>query len=842
MGKLRSCRMGHHLTPFLRLRPFVAAIGVLLLPPAAQSQSLAEAVDTTNLVWTTGGDAPWFVQTNYTHDGFDAARSGNLTSNQISWIETSVIGPATLNYWVGTISGDSTVQASLMINGQFTPLELLAWPQNSAPYWGESLYDLGSGTNVMRWTVSASSHTTNAGFRLLDEVEVLPPRPLTIVAEPSDQTVYSGDFAFFYTAAIGTPPLFYQWQKNGANVPAATNWWLNFTVTTNDSGSYSLIVSNSQGFVSSSNAALTVLPPTPPFFTSEPGSITAYVGQSINLSGSVDGSPLFAFQWRKDDTNFTEMTAASSWGSTWLELTNISMGDAGTYSLFVTNDFGSVESSNAVLTVIPSVGPAITKHPRSLEVAEGVNTWMSIAASGDPEPAFTWTRVGEAPPPPPPGPPSPPIVTQPSQPKRSFNNVASTNAGVYFATAKNYGGEVSSREALLTVLPPITNLISWWQGAQDVFVTNGLAFLAQDTFGLAILSVSNPAAPVMLGGYNTPGHASGVCVDADWVYVVDGQSGLQIFSVTNPFNPILVGNYNTPYYLADLVVRSNLAYLADGKTGLLIVSINNPAAPTLVGSFKSNFSADYIRVAGDYAFVSSRYSEALPGTNVAGFFVINIADPAHPFEVGRLARGIGRFEIRDQIAFGVTGNSLEVIALTNPAQPVVIGTFQTYDYPAATNWPPRPPSAISASDVHVANDIAFVGGYSGDESRLLAVDVRNPTEPIPVGYYTNVGQRYALSAENNVIYFAGIGSPLDIIQTPFATGPAVPLRLTLSPPPGMQLGIQGRRGFHYDIESALAPVGSPWQMLHPLFLTNETATLPIGLSSSNTFFRLRQLD
>jgi hypothetical protein len=821
------------------------AIGVALagaLPLNLPAQSLEEALDTTNLVWTTGGDAPWFAQANYTHDGIDAARSGNLTSNQTSWIETSVVGPATLDYWMGTISGDSTVQASLMINGQVTPLEQLVWPQNPEPYWNNSIYDLGSGTTLIRLTVSSSAPTTNAGFRLLDEFKVLPPRPLQFTAEPWSQTVNSGGFAWFMVAAVGTPPLYYQWQKDGAVIPGETNFWFFPTVTTNDTGNYSMVISNSTGFIVSSNALLTVLPPAPPFFTYQPASATAYVGQSIYLSGNVDGSPPFAFQWRKDDSNFTEIAAASSWGSAWLELTNLTFADAGSYTLFVTNNYGSAESTNAVLTVIPSVAPVVTKHPRSLEVAEGVNTWMSVAAAGDPSPTYKWAKVGEAPPPPPPGPPFPPIVTQPSQPKRSFNNVTSTNAGVYFATAKNYGGEVSSREALLTVLPPITHLSSWWQGAQDVFVTNGLAFLAQDTFGLAILSVSNPAAPVMLGGYNTPGHASGVCAAADWVYVVDGQSGLQILSVTNPFNPFLVGNYNTPYNLADVVVRSNLAYLADGKTGLLIVNVSNPAAPSLVGSFKTNFSADYVRVAGDFAYVSSRYYEALPGTNVAGFFVINIADPAHPFEVGRLARGIGRFEIRDQIAFGVTGNSLEVIALTNPAQPVVIGSLQTYNYPVATNWPPRSPSVISASDVQVVNDLAFVGGYSGDESRLFVVDVRDPFEPIPVAYYTNVGQRYALAAENNVIYFAGLGAPLDIIQTPFSTGPAVPPRLTLSPTPGMHLGIQGRRGFHYDIESALAPVGSPWQKRHTLFLTNETATLPICFSASNAFFRLRQLD
>jgi hypothetical protein len=810
-------------------------------PLNLSAQTLEEALDTTNLVWSTGGDAAWFAQTTITRDGIDAARSGVLNSYQTSWIETTVQGPATLHYFMGVVPGDSLPGLSIIYNGDDS--EHYAMPIQPFPYWMEPVTDLAAGPQTIRWRVTSSYNATNIGYVVLDEFWVLPPRPLAFTYVSGSIEVYSGATAGFSAYAIGTPPLYYQWQKGGHDIPNATN--ANFTIfatTTNDAGLYSVTVSNSQGFIVSSNIFLTVLPPTPPFFTYEPASVTGYVGQVLYLGGSVSGSLPIHFQWRQNGTNLGELAAiAPWWGFTWLTLTNLSASDAGNYTLFVTNDYGSVESSNAVLTVIPSVGPAITKHPRSLEVAEGVNTWMSVAAAGDPSPTYKWAKVGEAPPPPPPGPPFPPIVTQPSQPKRSFNNVTSTNAGVYFATAKNYGGEVSSREALLTVLPPITHLNSWWQGAQDVFVTNGLAFLAQDTFGLAILSVSNPAAPVMLGGYNTPGHASGVCAAADWVYVVDGQSGLQILSVTNPFNPFLVGNYNTPYNLADVVVRSNLAYLADGKTGLLIVNVSNPAAPSLVGSFKTNFSADYVRVAGDFAYVSSRYYEALPGTNVAGFFVINIADPAHPFEVGRLARGIGRFEIRDQIAFGVTGNSLEVIALTNPAQPVVIGSLQTYNYPVATNWLPRSPSVISASDVQVVNDLAFVGGYSGDESRLFVVDVRDPFEPIPVAYYTNVGQRYALAVEGNMVYFAGIGSQIDIIQTPFAATPP-PERLTLSPPPQMQLGIHGRLGRHYDLETSVQLSGFPWTPIQRLFLTNATATLPITPTTPSQFFRLQPVN
>src|SRR4051812_6308801 len=64
--------------------------GLFAVIHSLTAQTLAEALDTTNLAWTTGGDAAWFGQTTNTHDGFDAARSG-IVSNQTSWVEATVV-------------------------------------------------------------------------------------------------------------------------------------------------------------------------------------------------------------------------------------------------------------------------------------------------------------------------------------------------------------------------------------------------------------------------------------------------------------------------------------------------------------------------------------------------------------------------------------------------------------------------------------------------------------------------------------------------------------------------------------------------------------------------------
>jgi len=84
--------------------------------------------------------------------------------------------------------------------------------------------------------------------------------PPSIDSEPSDQIVELGESAQFTVDASGSPPLFYQWYLNTNTVlSAGTN--ATFTVssvTSNDVGGYSVIVSNTSGSVTSIVAQLTL--------------------------------------------------------------------------------------------------------------------------------------------------------------------------------------------------------------------------------------------------------------------------------------------------------------------------------------------------------------------------------------------------------------------------------------------------------------------------------------------------------------------------------------------------------------------------------------------------------
>src|SRR6185369_10991819 len=96
----------------VRLMKTTLLILTAILPAfVTQAQpTLAEALDTAGLTWTTGGNASWLGQTNVTFDGVDAARSGTITDGQESWLQTIVTGPGVVAFWWKVSSeGDSDV-------------------------------------------------------------------------------------------------------------------------------------------------------------------------------------------------------------------------------------------------------------------------------------------------------------------------------------------------------------------------------------------------------------------------------------------------------------------------------------------------------------------------------------------------------------------------------------------------------------------------------------------------------------------------------------------------------------------------------------------------------------
>ena len=173
------------------------------------------------------------------------------------------------------------------------------------------------------------------------------PLPVTLISQPTNQTVNAGASAMFSVVAGGSPPFTYQWIFNGTNILGGTNANLVLTnVQPDEAGAYSVSVSNLSTSVISSNAILTVLA-LPPTIITQPTNQTVYLGNSATFSALADGTPPLAYQWRFNGTNVDGATNAT------LNLVNVQYDQAGAYMLEVRNQFGSTNSEEAMLTVNP---------------------------------------------------------------------------------------------------------------------------------------------------------------------------------------------------------------------------------------------------------------------------------------------------------------------------------------------------------------------------------------------------------------------------------------------------------------------------------------------------------
>ncbi len=117
----------------------------------AANGGLCDAVDRCDTDWTTGGNANWFYQTNDTADSVDAARCGALTTNQQTWMETTVTGPMHLHFqW--KISSRETHPLRFLDNG--TVKRKIG---GEIP-WTNEAYQVGVGIHTLRWEYVTSEY------------------------------------------------------------------------------------------------------------------------------------------------------------------------------------------------------------------------------------------------------------------------------------------------------------------------------------------------------------------------------------------------------------------------------------------------------------------------------------------------------------------------------------------------------------------------------------------------------------------------------------------------------------------------------------------------------------
>jgi hypothetical protein len=693
--------------------------------------TIANAVDATNLVWTTGGNVPWFFQTATNHDGVDSAQSGAITSNEVSWVETTVAGPGTLSFWwQASLDAGDRFEFSYGNDSDYWQEAYCQGCHVFAP-WAKETYSIQAGTQTLRWVwTNYVGQASGLGAVWLDQVQWSPvPSAPTITMQPTGRSVGVGDGLTFAVAATGTIPLSYQWRKDGANLidggrhsgVASANLTIS-NVQTNDAGNFNVVVTNAYGSVTSSVAVLTVrLEPT---IAAQPQSQLVLSGANALLAVSAHGAAPLTFQWFKDGIPLADSGHIAGAHTSTLVITNTAVSDSGLYSVVVSNTFGVTNSSLATLVVRQQQQCVVTGN-------------------------------------------------------------------------LNAGGAVTKKVMVSGNRAYLGN------GHNDSLTVLG---------NLDIVDVSNPSGPSRMGG-TVVGYSdiNSVAIVGDLAYLAVGFSipmGLAIVNVSNPVAPAVLGTYDMSGAVQhgnDVVISGSTAYLAAGGTGTLhVFDVSNPTNIARWGGWTNSYTAGNLDLSGNLAYVAA-----------SGLHVIDVSNPGSPVRIGGTSPGyIGSVAVSGSLAYTVGSQDLRVYDVANPSNVVWRASV----------------SLSNASDLTLCGNTAYVAcGSNG----VTMVDVSIPTAPAIVGTVATPGEARSLAVVGNLAYVADGLAGLTIISLGTNSAPSI-----LNPPQGQSvpaggsalfsIGANGTSPLRYQWLFANAPLAGATNSL--LWLANVGASQAGGYS------------
>jgi plastocyanin len=250
--------------------------------------------------------------------------------------------------------GDSSLSYQWYLNG--LPIS----GATSPTYTVISAHGADAGSYTVKVTDTAGNITSNAAV-----VAVVDP---VITVQPASKTVSGGDSVTFTVTASGETSLTYQWYLNGSPISGATaSSYSIASAQSFDAGSYSVKITDTAGSVTSAAAVLTVVGA--PVVTTQPASQTVNAGSDVTLTVAASG-PAFTYQWYFNGTAIPGATSSS------LTVSTISTIQAGSYTVQLTNSYGTTTSSAA------NVGVNYNARLTNLSARANVLTGNNVLIAG----------------------------------------------------------------------------------------------------------------------------------------------------------------------------------------------------------------------------------------------------------------------------------------------------------------------------------------------------------------------------------------------------------------------------------------------------------------------------
>jgi hypothetical protein len=149
--------------------------------------------------------------------------------------------------------------------------------------------------------------------------------------------------------------------------------------------------------------------------------------------------------------------------------------------------------------------------------------------------------------------------------------------------------------------------------ASDVVTAAALAFAVDRPTGFYVLDLSKPESEEPLSTLQSSTAINGslqveVVLGSDGrpVVAVRALGAMLLFDITNPAKPVELPPFRTPGRPQRVSIRDSMVYVADGPGGLQVVDLSQPSRPRIAGAYKTQQPAGDIAVADSLAFVVER--------------------------------------------------------------------------------------------------------------------------------------------------------------------------------------------------------------------------------------------
>lgn len=271
-------------------------------------------------------------------------------------------------------------------------------------------------------------------------------------------------------------------------------------------------------------------------------------------------------------------------------------------------------------------------------------------------------------------------------------------------------------------------------GAHDVTLRDDHAFVVDGDYGLYIVDLRNPAAPLLVSTVEIGAWVNRVALSDGHAFLATDQ-GVHVVDVTDLRNPRPVGVFvfgdsgfgNRAF---DIALNGSIAYVSMccERRGVAVLDVSDPSAPALVEhlrlggevpgadvfTYQLTLSGDavFLRVKVDHLDVNVKDEEwtYILEISEAAAPVLRgqFADPAHTLH--RPPRVHGRF------GYAPSYSGIAVLEMSDPFAPRFVSIHEAPGY---------------VTDLEVAHDHLFVA----DTDFFRVIDITDPAYPRDVGRY-----------------------------------------------------------------------------------------------------------